>query len=109
MIPLNLNEFYQLECYDTAIKGQSKQQFDIDNEDDGIVVDHASAFKLNSFKYYSQIEDNKNPALKLLSRKDSFFGETSIREEDSSDEKEEEGASYNKIHEPRGVLSSQNL
>jgi hypothetical protein len=41
IIPLNLNEFYQLECYDTAIKGQSKQQFDIDNDDDGIIIDHA--------------------------------------------------------------------
>ena len=50
MIPLNLNEIYQLECYDNALKSQQKQ---IDNEDDGIIVDNALAFKINTIAYYS--------------------------------------------------------
>ena len=83
MIALNLNDIYQLECYETAIKSQPNKEIE---NDDGIIVDNALAFKLNSINYYSQIESQNRPLLKSPIRKDSFFGDTSIREEDSADE-----------------------
>ena len=72
-----------MECYETAIKSQPKKEIE---NDDGIIVDNALAFKLNSINYYSQIESQNRPLLKSPIRKDSFFGDTSIREEESADE-----------------------
>ncbi len=82
-IALNLNDIYQLECYETVIKSQPIKEIE---NDDGIIVDNALAFKLNSINYYSQIESQNRPLFKSPIRKDSFFGDTSIREEDSADE-----------------------
>ncbi len=85
IIQLNLNEIYQLECYENAMKSQLKQ---IDMEDDGIIVDAQQAFKINTISFYSQLDHAPNylnpiNSASLRHRKDSFFGETSNKEEDS--------------------------